>query len=110
MYNISVNMNDSLIQILHKDFYLISWFQRKSDSEQMAFGELIQANLLKMEFRVTSLQQFSLAWINSNTFFILAYMMKTCQENDLKQLTSSEMTDIFKPQISSHKKGKKIGN
>ena len=57
-----------------------------------------------------------MSWINSNTFFILAYMMKYCQENGLKQLASLEMTGNFESQISSHKiankknKKKKKGN
>ena len=74
----------------------------------MVIEELGQASLFKMEFRVTSSQQFSLSWINSNTFSILAYMVKYCRENGLKQLTSSEMTDIFELQISSYKGAKRI--
>ena len=35
-------------------------------------------------------------------------MVKYCRENGLKQLTSSEMTDIFELQISSYKGAKRI--
>ena len=55
---------------------------------------LVEGNFLKMEFRVTSLLQFRLAWIGSNTFLILAYMGKYFLENDMKQLSSLEITYV----------------